>query len=79
MRTGFVERTGKIEEMDRRFDLIFWQTQSDARVRDPGESRLGDVGEVPRFWANCLARATILASTLRVSFFMYVSLGRSYT
>ena len=29
MRTGFVERTGKIEEMDRRFDLIFWQTQSD--------------------------------------------------
>ncbi|MBC7526461.1 MAG: hypothetical protein H7308_02830 [Chthonomonadaceae bacterium] len=29
MRTGFMERTGKIEEMDRRFDLIFWQTQSD--------------------------------------------------
>lgn len=29
MRTGFVERTGKIEEMDRTFDLKFWQSQSD--------------------------------------------------
>ena len=30
MRTNFVERTGKIEELDRSFDLKFWQAQSDA-------------------------------------------------
>lgn len=28
MRTGFVERRGKIKELDRSFDLIFWQAQS---------------------------------------------------
>ena len=28
IRQGFVERTGKIEEMDRSFDLHFWQSQS---------------------------------------------------
>ena len=27
MRTGFVERKGRIEEMDRSFDLAFWQSQ----------------------------------------------------
>jgi hypothetical protein len=27
MRTGFMERTGKIEDMDRSFDLQFWQSQ----------------------------------------------------
>lgn len=27
MRTGFIERTGKIEELDRSFDLEFWQAQ----------------------------------------------------
>lgn len=31
MRTGFVEKTGKIEEMDRSFDLQFWQSQSDTQ------------------------------------------------
>lgn len=30
MRSNFVERTGKIEEMDRSFDIKFWQAQSDA-------------------------------------------------
>jgi len=30
MRTDFVERMGKIEEMDRSFDIKFWQAQSDA-------------------------------------------------
>jgi len=29
MRTGFVEKTGKIEEMNRDFDLQFCQSQSD--------------------------------------------------
>ena len=29
MRTNFVERTGKIEELDRAFDLKFWQAQTD--------------------------------------------------
>jgi len=29
MRTGFVERTGKLPDMDRSFDLNFWQAQSD--------------------------------------------------
>ena len=29
MRTDFVERTGKIEELDRSFDLKFWQAQND--------------------------------------------------
>lgn len=29
MRTNFVERTGKIEELDRSFDLKFWQAQND--------------------------------------------------
>jgi len=27
MRTGFVERRGKIEDLDRSFDLVFWQSQ----------------------------------------------------
>jgi hypothetical protein len=27
MRTGFVERKGKIQELDRSFDLAFWQSQ----------------------------------------------------
>lgn len=30
MKTNFVERTGKIEELDRSFDLKFWQAQNDA-------------------------------------------------
>ena len=30
MRANFVERTGKIEELDRSFDLQFWQAQDDA-------------------------------------------------
>ena len=28
MRTGFVERRGRIEDLDRSFDLQFWQSQS---------------------------------------------------
>ena len=28
IRTGFIERYGKLEEMDRSFDLAFWQAQS---------------------------------------------------
>ncbi len=28
-RTGFMERKGKLEEMDRSFDLKFWQAQDD--------------------------------------------------
>jgi len=28
MRTGFVERRGKLTELDRSFDLIFWQSQT---------------------------------------------------
>jgi hypothetical protein len=31
MRTGFVEKTGKIEDMNRDFDREFWQTQSDTQ------------------------------------------------
>ena len=27
-RTGFVERKGRIDELDRTFDLQFWQAQS---------------------------------------------------
>jgi hypothetical protein len=27
MRSGFVERKGKLEELDRSFDLAFWQSQ----------------------------------------------------
>lgn len=27
MRTGFIEHTGKIKELDRSFDLAFWQAQ----------------------------------------------------
>ena len=27
MRTGFVERKGKLSELDRSFDLEFWQAQ----------------------------------------------------
>ena len=27
MRTGFVERRGQIEDLDRSFDLEFWQAQ----------------------------------------------------
>jgi hypothetical protein len=30
MRTGFVERRGRIEELDRSFDLEFWQAQPPA-------------------------------------------------
>lgn len=30
MRDKFVERIGKVEELDRSFDLKFWQAQSDA-------------------------------------------------
>lgn len=29
MRTNFIERMGKLEELDRSFDLKFWQTQTD--------------------------------------------------
>lgn len=28
MRTGFFERKGKIEDLDRSFDLDFWQSQT---------------------------------------------------
>ena len=28
METGFIERRGKIEELDRSFDFTFWQSQS---------------------------------------------------
>lgn len=28
MKTGFMERRGKIKELDRAFDLEFWQSQS---------------------------------------------------
>ena len=28
MRTGFVERRGKLKELDRSFDLTFWQKQT---------------------------------------------------
>jgi hypothetical protein len=28
MRTGFVERRGKLKDLDRSFDLTFWQSQS---------------------------------------------------
>jgi hypothetical protein len=28
MRTGFVEHTGRIEDLDRSFDLAFWQAQT---------------------------------------------------
>ena len=28
MRTGFVERKGKLEDLDRSFDLDFWQAQT---------------------------------------------------
>jgi hypothetical protein len=27
-RTGFIERKGRIEELDRSFDVAFWQAQS---------------------------------------------------
>jgi hypothetical protein len=30
MGTEFMERTGKIENLDRSFDLKFWQAQSDS-------------------------------------------------
>lgn len=30
IRTGFTERRGKLEELDRSFDLQFWQTQTAA-------------------------------------------------
>ena len=34
MREGFVERRGKIEDLDRSFDLAFWQSQSpQARIQ----------------------------------------------
>ncbi len=32
MRTNFIEKRGKIEQMDRSFDLKFWQAQP-AKVR----------------------------------------------
>ncbi len=28
MKTGIVERRGRIEELDRSFDLMFWQSQT---------------------------------------------------
>jgi hypothetical protein len=31
MRTGFVEATGKIEDMSRDFDLKYWQSHSDTQ------------------------------------------------
>ncbi len=30
MRAGFVERFGRLEELDRSFDLNFWQAQPEA-------------------------------------------------
>jgi len=30
MRTGIVERFGKLEDLDRSFDLTFWQAQPEA-------------------------------------------------
>jgi len=30
MRTGFTERKGRIEELDRSFDLKFWKAQKDS-------------------------------------------------
>ena len=30
MRKGFIERKGRIEDMDRSFDLLFWQSQTPA-------------------------------------------------
>lgn len=30
MKANFVERTGKLEELDRSFDLQFWQAQKEA-------------------------------------------------
>ena len=34
VRTNFVERKGKLEDLDRSFDLMFWQNQSaEARFR----------------------------------------------
>jgi hypothetical protein len=34
MRQGFVERRGRIEDLDRSFDLAFWQAQtSQARMQ----------------------------------------------
>ncbi len=31
MRTGFVEKIGRIEDLDRSFDLQFWQAQTDTQ------------------------------------------------
>jgi len=34
MRTGFIEKKGKLEDLDRSFDLLFWQSQpADARFQ----------------------------------------------
>jgi hypothetical protein len=34
MRTGFIEKKGKLEDLDRSFDLLFWQSQpTDARFQ----------------------------------------------
>ncbi|MGB5056864.1 MAG: hypothetical protein WBO24_20905, partial [Nitrospirales bacterium] len=33
-KTGFVERRGKLEDLDRSFDLAFWQSQSPAARMD---------------------------------------------
>ena len=33
-KTGFVERRGKLEDLDRSFDLAFWQAQSPAARMD---------------------------------------------
>ena len=32
MRTGIIERFGKIEDMDRSFDIEFWQAQEPAAI-----------------------------------------------
>ena len=39
MRTDFVERRGRIEDLDRSFDLEFWQAQ-------PAQARFDAAGEL---------------------------------
>ena len=41
MRTGFIERHGKLAELDRSFDLKFWQDQSAQARFDTGRVRQG--------------------------------------
>jgi len=36
IKTGFVERRGKLEDLDRAFDRAFWQAQSPAGPRRRG-------------------------------------------